>query len=273
MAINIPDNETYEKIVEWLEIYHSTCDETEKTRVKTHIVTRMFPVIKKIARTIARRSYDPVDDLIQAGFIGLLKAIDKFSKDINDNFRVYAAYLIIGEMKHYFRDKLNTIRVPAYIQELSIRIHNFTQNLTIEEVKALTSEEVASALDVPTKIVDFAMHADRRNSMLSLEELYIFGDDNLSYEELLATCDYKEASKYEDARLIFEDIIDKLPDEARVLMDMYYKQDMNQKEIASALQLTPMTVNRKLKAAFELIAELIVESQQKEKKNKNEENK
>lgn len=264
LARNIPNNETYEKIAEWLSIYHTSTSVAEKERVKTLIVTHMYPVIRNIARKIARRAYDPIDDLTQAGFIGLLKAIERYSAEINDNFRIYAGYLIIGEIKHYLRDKLNTIRVPAYIQELSIRIQNFTADLTYEEVQALTSEEVATALDVPTRVVNYAMEAERRRSILSLDNLYTLCDNNLTYEEILSNENIQDNSIYDDARIIFENVIDKLPDEEKVLVDMYYKQDMNQKEIAEALLLTPMAVNRKLKNAFELIAQLVVETKQLE---------
>ena len=83
---NNPTNETYEKISEWLKLYQSETNLREKERVKTLIVTQMYPVIKNIARTIARRASDPIEDLTQAGFIGLLKAIDKFDASKNDNF-------------------------------------------------------------------------------------------------------------------------------------------------------------------------------------------
>ena len=175
----------YEKISEWLNIYHSDASSQEREKVKTLIVTQMYPVIKYIARTIARRAYDPVDDLIQAGFIGLLKAIDRFDADKNDNFRVYAGYLIIGEMKHYLRDKLNTIRVPRHIQELSIRIHNFIETLTPEEVRALTSDEVAFALEVSPSSVDIALQVERRRSTLSLDEVFNISENSLGYEEIL----------------------------------------------------------------------------------------
>lgn len=253
----------YEKIAEWLEVYHSTDDVQEKERVKTLIVTQMYPVIKHIAKTIARRAYDPIEDLIQAGFIGLLKAIDRFNSKINDNFRVYAGYLIIGEMKHYLRDKLNTIRVPRHIQELSIRIYNFTQNLTLEEVQALTTDEMASVLDVSPQAIDVAMQVERRRSTLSLEDVFKVDNGYLNYEEVLAEEDYLEKSSYEDARIIFEDVIEKLPPEEKVLIDMYYKQDMSKKEIAEAMLLTQMCVNRKMKQAFELIATLVIENKKK----------
>ena len=273
MARNIPTDEIYEKIAEWLNIYHSAVDAQEKERVKTLIVTQMYPVVKHIARTIARRAYDPVEDLIQAGFIGLLKAIDRFDKEKNDNFRVYAGYLIIGEMKHYLRDKLNTIRVPRHIQELSVRIYNFTKNLTLEEVQALTSEEMASALDVSPQAIEVAIEIDRRSTAMSLDDMYKTAGAHLTYEELLTNEDFKEKLAYEDARIIFEDVIEKLPPEEKVLIDMYYKQDMSKKEIADALVLTQMNVTRKMKQAFELIAQLVIEnkkkkSEQSAKKNK-----
>lgn len=264
MNKNNPTNEMYEKIVEWLKIYHSDVDIQEKERVKTLIVTQMYPVIKNIARTIARRSTDPIEDLTQAGFIGLLKAIDKFNIKRNDNFRVYAGYLIIGEMKHYLRDKLTTIRVPRHIQELSIRIRNFVKTLTMEEVQALTSDEVASALRVSPRAIDVAIQAERRRDTLSLEEVYKTEEGSLNYEEMLSEDNYTEKAEYEDVRIIFEDVINKLPPEHKVIIDMYYKQDMSQKEIADALLIQPMSVSRKIKQAFELIANLVVEN----KKNK-----
>ena len=231
-------------------------------KCKARIVAQMIPVVKKIARTIARRANDPIDDLVQAGCIGLLKAIDNFSPEKNDNFKVYAGYLIIGEMKHYLRDKLNTIRVPRHIQELCIRINNFTQTLTAEEVDQLTSDDVAYALQIPTKSVDFAMQIDRRRATISLEEVYKSENNKtLSYEEILSDNNFKEASEYEDARIIFDEILGQLPDEEKVLVDMYYKLDMSQKEIAVALQITQMGVSRKLRKAFNTIAEIMAQKE------------
>lgn len=257
LARNIPNNEMYEKISEWLETYHSTESEHKKANLKTLIVAQMIPVVKNIAKTIARRSTDPIEDLVQAGFIGLLKAIDHYSKEKNDNFRVYAGYLIIGEMKHFLRDQLNTIRVPRHIQELCIRINNFTQTLTQEEVQSLTSADVASALDLPKETIDFALQADRRCSTLSLEDVFKSDNEQLSYEELLSYDNYQEKVEYDDAKIIFNDIIQLLNTEEIMLINMYYKQDMNQKEIAETLQVSQMSISRKMKKIFNYIARTI----------------
>ncbi len=256
----MPNNDVYGEISEWLDTYHSSDDERKKVEIKTRIVSYMVPVVKNIARTIARRSYDPIDDMTQAGYIGLLKAIDRYSKEKNDNFRVYAGYFIIGEMKHFLRDKLNMIRVPAHIQELVIRINNFTKDLTQEELFELTSEDVASALDISAKKVDFALQMDRRKSTISLEEVFKYSDDSLGYEEVIAYDDYQKQLEYADIKIIFDEVVNKLPPEERVLLDMYYKQDMSQKEIADALQVSQMGVSRKMKSLFGLISDFVWEN-------------
>ena len=259
MAENNSTDEMYEQIDEWLIKYHSKISQSEKDRVKTLIVMQMYPVIKRIARAIARRSYDPIEDMVQAGFVGLLKAIDKYNVRKNDNFRVYAGYLIIGEIKHYVRDKLNTIKVPRHIHELSIRIYNFTQDLTTEEVQALTSEEVATALEVSPQAVDVAMMIERRRTTISLEEVYGADDFHLGYEEVLADGDYKEQAAYEDVRIMFENAIQKLPNEQKSLVEAFYQQGLTQRELAKCFNVSQMTISRRLRHAFENIANIISE--------------
>lgn len=254
------EQKTYEQIAEWLEEYRSASDKYKRTKIKALIVTKMLPIIKRIARTIGRRSYDPVEDLVQAGSIGLLKAIDSYSKDLNDNFKIYAGYLIIGEMKHFLRDKLNTIRVPRHIQELSFRINSFTRTLTIEELNELTNDDIAEALKVSKRDVDYTIQADRRKSTLSLEEVFAADTDNLGYEEVLTQDNYKETRDLEDTKIILKEIIEKLPEEYQTPVKLYYYDDLNQKEIAAKLNLTQMQVSRKLKKAFTILYKMIADN-------------
>lgn len=250
---------TYELVSEWLRDYKTTDNKYKKAKAKTLIVSRMLPIIRKIARTIARRSYDPIEDLVQAGSIGLLKAIDSYSNDVNDNFKIYAGYLIIGEIKHYLRDKLNTIRVPRHIQELSIRINNFTKTLTLDELNELTDDDVAEALNVSSSVINDVMQADRRKSIISLDDMYNSSDDNLGYEEVITGSDYKETRDLEDMKIILKDVIEKLPPESKKLVKMYYYEDMSQKEIAQKLNYTQMQISRRMKKAFSLLYHMIAD--------------
>ena len=254
------EQKTYELVQSWLEEYKSSTDKYKKAKTKALIVTRMLPIIKRIARTIARRSYDPIDDMVQAGAIGLLKAIDSYSANLNDNFKIYAGYLIIGEMKHFLRDKLNTIRVPRHIQELSYRINTFTRSLTLEQLNELTNDEVAEALNISKKDVDFVLQTDRRKNTISLEDIYSADSDNLSYEEVLSDNDYKETRDNEDAKIILKEVIEKLPEEYRNIVKLYYYEDLSQKDIAQKLNLTPMQTSRKLKKSFSLLYKMIADN-------------
>ena len=259
MIENSNEQKTYELITEWLKEYHSASSRYKRAKAKALIVTRMLPVIKKIAKTIARRSYDPIEDMVQAGSIGLLKAIDSYSKDINDNFKIYAGYLIIGEMKHYLRDKLNTIRVPRHIQELSFRINSFISTLTVEEVNELTNDDVAEALNVSKREVDFVLQINRRKSTVSLDEIFAADNDNLGYEEVLSGGSYQEYRDVEDFKINLEDAIIRPPEESQKLVRMYYNQDLNQKEIAETLNLTQMQVSRRMKKAFSLLYKMLAD--------------
>ena len=163
-------------------------------------------------------------------------------------------------MKHFLRDKLNTIRVPRHIQELSYRINMFTNSLTYEQLNDLTNDDVAEALKVTTNAVKDAMQVDRRKSTMSLED--IFSDaDSLSYEEVLsASDDYKEARENEDDKIVLKDVIEKLPDEYKELVKMYYYDDMSQKDIAEKLNMTQMRISRKMKKAFSMLYKMIADN-------------
>ena len=116
-------------------------------------------------------------------------------------------------------------------------------------------------MNVSKKDVDFAMQADRRKNTVSLDEIYKADANNLGYEEVIPGENYKEKAELEDARLIIELVIVRLPKEYRKLVELYYYQDLSQKEIAEKTNLSQMQVSRKLKKAFEMLHGMIYDSQ------------
>ena len=254
------EEKTYELVNNLLEEYHTTLNESKREKIKALVVTHMLPVVKRIARRIARRSYDPIDDLTQAGAIGLLKAIENYSKLRCENFKFYAGYLIIGEMKHYLRDKMSTIRVPRYIQELSLRINSFIKTLTVEELNELTDDDVAEALNLPTEIVGYARHAERRKNPVSIEEVFKQDSDSLGFEELVSNENTEEKRELEDNAVIVKNVINELPEELKKYITMYYFEEYNQKEIAEKFNLTQMQVSRYIKKALSMMHDIITEN-------------
>ena len=79
-------DETTLQINDWLVDYKNEKDEKKKKQLKNLIVVATMPLVKKIACSLARRSTDPVDDLIQVGSVGLIKAIEFFDPNISTKF-------------------------------------------------------------------------------------------------------------------------------------------------------------------------------------------
>ena len=258
---NISEKNLDELLEEWLRSYKGCKLDAEKAKLKTLIVTAMMPNIRKIATTIARRDYDPVEDLVQAGAIGVMKAIENFKLELNKSFRIYAGYLIIGEIRHYIRDKMSLIRVPREIQELAYRINTFVTDVSDEYIDTLTQHDIAEALNIPVKKVGYAMEMDRRKKTLSLDQLYDKNNQNISFEEIIAAEDYKVSSENYDQKIILDEVIERLPEDLKQLVNLYYREDMSQKQIADHLELSPMMVSRKLKKAFDILHTLITSEQ------------
>lgn len=253
------DEKTYEMISYLLYAYNTTQDAKVKKNAKALIVTKMLPIIKRIAHTIARRSYDPIDDLVQAGSIGLIKAIDNYSRKRSENFRVYAGCLIIGEMKHYLRDLACAIKVPSYVQELSFRINSFMDTLTVEELKNLTNEEVAEVLNVPEETINFVMQNDRRGKIISLENINNNSNNssNLSFEEVLSDELTYDKNSLKDSKIIVNSLLIRLPLLYKQIIELYYFKGFTQKDIAAELNLSRMQVSRRLKKAFMLMCNMV----------------
>ena len=88
-----------------------------------------------LVRSLARRySYrgEQLDDLVQIGAIGLIKAIDRFDLERGVELTIYATPNIIGEIKRHFRDKGWSVRVPRGLQELNVQISKLIEQLTVQ---------------------------------------------------------------------------------------------------------------------------------------------
>lgn len=255
------EDSIYAKIQEWLIAYRETSKRVQKKRLENLIVVAMMPIIKKIAHSIARRAEDPVEDLVQAGSIGLVKAIEKYSPEKSPKFRIYAGYKIVGEMQHYMRDKVAMIKVPREVLELALRIKNFSKTLSDKELEKLTDEKVAQALDIPVQKVKTAVDVDRRRKIVSLDEVVCNSENNASIGDLTPSCDYDEFLERYDMKIELDDVIEKLPEDLKQIIRLFYYEDMKQKTIAEKLNMNEMMVSRKLKKAYSLMYNLIKDSE------------
>src|SRR5258705_8547409 len=123
-----------------------------------------------LVRSLARRySYrgEQLEDLVQIGAIGLIKAIDRFDVDRGFELTTYATPNIIGEIKRHFRDKGWAVRVPRGLQELNVQLSRLMEQLTVQLSRSSTIAELAKASGSTEGEVLEALQTGRAYSMIS----------------------------------------------------------------------------------------------------------
>lgn len=115
--------------------------------LREEIVKRNIGLVKSIALKFLH-SGELLDDLVQAGYIGLLNAVSNFNLARGIRFSTYASYLIKGEIRHYIRDKHTTIRIPQWIQEMSHRVKQAEDVFFQEKGRPPTLAELAERVEV-----------------------------------------------------------------------------------------------------------------------------
>lgn len=212
---------------------------------REELVSKYLPLVKKIAFGLARRSTDPVEDLIQVGAIGLLEAIERFEEGHNAEFKTYAIHLITGHIRHYLRDRQNLLRGPRVLQELSYRLNTVAARFLQENGREPSHFELAGLLNITPEQVDEVRIYDRRITVLWLDQESSDEDDDRSLLDTLQDPRFGDM----DERLLLAEAIDRLPLPLKDLLRMRYFQDLTQVEISQLLGISQMEVCRRLKQA------------------------
>ena len=148
---------------ELLRRYHEEGDQA----ARDELIEQYLPLVRSLARRYDRRG-EQLEDLVQVGSIGLIKAIDRFDPDRGFELTTYATPTIIGEIKRHFRDKGWAIRVPRGLQELNVRLSKLLEDLTVELGRSPTVPELAKAAGVDEEAVVEALETGHAYTTLSL---------------------------------------------------------------------------------------------------------
>lgn len=222
---------------------------------REQLIVSHVNLVRYIAAKFKNRG-EPLDDLIQVGTIGLIKAIDRFDPSRGLEFTTYATPTIMGEIKRHFRDKGWTIRVPRRLQELSAKVNTVTDELTAELQRSPSIDEIAARLGMTPDEVLEAMESSSAYSSVPLEgQGGTEEDDAPAVIDRYASVDNDlEAS---DDRMILEDVISEFPEADQQAIRMRYLDGMTQVEIAKKLGISQVQVSRMLRRALRRIQEKI----------------
>ena len=135
---------------------------------RDQLIVSHLNLVRFLASKFKNRG-EPLDDLIQVGTIGLIKAIDRFDPSRGLEFTTYATPTILGEIKRHFRDKGWSVRVPRRLQELSAKVNQANDELTNELSRSPSVEEIAKRVGASVDDVLEAMESSSAYSSVPLE--------------------------------------------------------------------------------------------------------
>ncbi|WP_214368274.1 RNA polymerase sigma factor SigF [Pseudonocardia sp. H11422] len=216
-------------------------DAPQRSELRAKLVTGYLPVVRHIARRFAGRG-EPVDDLEQAGTVGLINAVDRFDPGRGVDFLSYAVPTITGEVRRHFRDRTWSMRVPRRLKELQGSINGAIGPLSQELGRAPRPSEIAARLGLDTEEVLEGLDAQQVYRSTSLDELVAGADAALS--ETLGVADAElETVEY---RQTLVPLLDELPVRERTILILRFFGNMTQTQIADKIGISQMHVSRLL---------------------------
>ena len=196
-------------------------------------------LVYSVAKRFLGRGVE-MEDLIQIGSIGLLKAVDHFDSSYDVKFSTYAVPMIVGEIKRYLRDD-GMLKVSRNLKENCARIYYAREKLENELGREPMLEEIAK--DAGLSVEETIMSLESGAEVESLHKIIYQGDGNdISLMDRL-----QEKENGQDMalnRIFLDEILQKLDARERQLIFMRYFQDMTQMEIASELGISQVQVSR-----------------------------
>ena len=225
--------------------YHEQGDRAARQQ----LIERYMTLVRSLARRYASRG-EQLDDLVQIGAIGLIKAIDRFDINRGVELTTYATPNIIGEIKRHFRDHGWTVRVPRGLQELSIQLMRVVENLTGSLGRSPTIPELAEATGASEEEVLEALESSRAYSPLSLS-VGSSGDDDDELDPLESIGADDHEYEISEDRVVLEPGMRVLDERERLILRLRFYEGLTQSQIAQQVGISQMHVSRLIRRALE----------------------
>ena len=197
-------------------------------------------LVRSVARRYARGG-EPVDDLVQVGAIGLIKAVDRFEPARGRDLRAVAVPAIEGEIRHHLRDRTQLVRTPRPVLELASRVRRAQVEIGAREGRLPSSAELAEAVGASEEQIAQALQA--RAPVVELEPEHApAAPDDLAEERALLQAGMSVLSKRE-----------------RRILELRYYEDRSQVDIAREIGLSQAQVSRLIRRAVDRMRAAVVE--------------
>jgi len=244
-----------DEIVQKLETFARTRD----PELKREVASAYRGLVIYLARGFAQRG-EPLEDLIQQGFVGLLKAIDRFDPERGVKFTTYATPTVTGEIRRYFRDKGWDVQVPRRLKEMHLKVRRAREDLTAANSESPTLKEIAEHIREDVAQVEDAVQVQHAYNSYSLEER--IGNDDGGTPTTLGDLIGDEERGY-DRAINHQDIaraMQTLPERQRFILEWRFFGGLTQREVGARLGISQMHVSRLERRALESMKSVLVAS-------------
>ena len=220
------------------------------------LVNRYRPLVRSCVRRF-QNSPEPYEDLLQVGYVGLLKAINNYDPAAGTGLAGYALPCVSGEIKRYFRDKRWQIHVKRSLQELRLSARSASAELTQALGRAPTDAELADRLNVTEDELREVRRAELAFQSSSLDAPLSDDAGRASLADLIGTED-PNLEHVLDMEAVWTHL-NGLPEREQQLLLMRFYGNMTQAEIGKHLGISQMHVSRLLAEALEYLRERLME--------------
>jgi len=208
------------------------------------------PLVERIAR-MYRSSGEPLEDLVQVGYVGLLRAVNRFDPDRGVKFQTYASHLVAGEIRHYLRDQAGVVRRPRWLSRLSRELERTVERLQRERGQLPTVEEIAQAMNITPEGVREILQARAAAVPLSLDGAW---EDRVRRIRHLR---YESFQLPVEDRITVQQAMERLTELQRKVLYLLFYQDLTETEAARRLRISQKHVSRVMHKALRQMAQLL----------------
>jgi RNA polymerase sigma-B factor len=223
------------------------------------VVEQFLPLARALAARYAGRG-EPFDDVFQVACVALVKAIRRYDVTRGRAFSSYAVPTIVGEIKRYFRDRTWSVRPPRDLQELTLSVAVACRGLERELSRRPTVDEIAQRVNRDDHDVVDALRAGHARQAASLDAPLAGGGGPAGTLGELMGVDEQGFARAE-ARAELVALARVLRQRDRLVLYLYFGEDLTQRAIGERIGISQMQVSRILRSSVQRLGDCVEQSQ------------
>ncbi|WP_432042720.1 RNA polymerase sigma factor SigF [Streptomyces cadmiisoli] len=215
----------------------------EHQYVRNTLIEMNMSLVRFAAGRFRSRGPEEMEDIVQVGMIGLIKAIDRFELSREVEFTSFAVPYIVGEIKRFFRDTSWAVHVPRRLQEARVQLARATEELRSRLGRTPTTKELSELMSLPEdEVVEARLASNGYNSSSLDAAINNSEDGEAALADFIGTED--SALALVDDFHALAPMIAELDERDRQIIHWRFVEELTQKQIGERLGVSQMHVSR-----------------------------